>query len=115
MGAKDNSHGFYGAQGFDLESDSLSITSPYSELGKGRNDSVIGFRTGTESGSESRTDSRTRTETAFREGLVHRVGTGSGTGSGSIILEKGLVGLSEEILEKFKDNVRSRAQIRSVS
>ena len=114
MGAKGNFHGFYGAHGFDLESDSLSITSPSSEMGKNANDSVIGVRTGTESGSESRTDSRTRTETAFREGLVHRVGTGSGTGSGSIILEKGLV-LSEEILEKFKDNVRSRAQIRSVS
>ena len=112
MGAKGNFYGFYGAHGFDLESDSLSITSPSSEMGKNANDSVIGVRTGTESGSESRSDSRSRTEIAFQEGLVYRVGTG--TELGSVILEKGLV-LSEEILERFKDNVRSRAQIRSVS
>ena len=106
IGAKVNFHGFDSLHGFDLESDSLSITSPYSEMGRSKNDSVIGFRSLTESGSES----RSRIETAFQEELAQRVGSGTG----SIILGKGVV-LSEEMLERLKDNVKSRAQIRSVS
>ena len=110
IGAKVNFHGFDSLHGFDLESDSLSITSPYSEMGRSKNDSLIGFRSLTESGSES----RSRIETAFQEELAQRVGSGMGSGTGSIILGKGVV-LSEEMLERLKDNVKSRAQIRSVS
>ena len=114
IGAKVNFHGFDSLHGFDLESDSLSITSPYSEMGRSKNDSVIGYRSLTESGSEL----RSRIETAFQEELAQRVGSGTGSGmgsgTGSIILGKGVV-LSEEMLERLKDNVKSRAQIRSVS